>query len=230
MNYNKISYTLYNIKLYFVILQISKDDFDQYLGKVLAPFVNQLPDNLKVLVFENRKCSEIESNIVDNVNKDIKNKKCDDEILIKKSKEEKTSRNDDDTDDNYDDYGDEFENEETNSQMNVNDNDKNMDNKENVKKEDIYVKKVVHYNTKIDDINDEFFTFNEEAALNRIIEHRNENEMKKKKEFAVWKLKKDLENKLIDEKNVRTYFDDLIICDNRLIILLPMFIKNLFQS
>lgn len=98
--------------------------------------------------------------------------------------------------------------------MNVNDNEKNMENKENVRKENIHPKKVVHYNTKIDDMNDEFFTFNEEVALNRIVEHRNENEIKKKKEFAVWKLKKDLENKLIDEKNVRIFL--IFCCDKNL--------------
>ena len=173
-----------------------------------------------MLVFENRKNNEMESNMVDTANKEMKNKKCDDEILINRKKEEKTSGNDDDTDDNYDDYADEFENEETNSQMN----DKNMENKENVKKEDFYAKKVVHYNTKIDDINDKFFSFNEEVALNRIIEHRNENDIKKKKEFAVWKLKKDLENKLIDEKNVRIFL--IICCNERLNTFLTLFTSN----
>ena len=88
--------------------------------------------------------------------------------------------------------------------MNMKDNDTNMEDKENVQK-DIRRKKVINHNTKIDDIDDTFFTFDEELAVNRIIEHRIENEIKKKKEFALWKLKKDLENKLNEEKNVRLF-------------------------
>ena len=127
-----------------------------------------------------------------------------DEIRSNVKKEEKNIKNDDDTDDNYDGYEDEFENEETNSQMNMNDDGRNMEDKENVKK-DIQKKKVINNNTRIDDIDDTFFTFNEELAVNRIIEHRIENEIKKKKEFALWKLKKDHENKLNEEKNVRRF-------------------------
>jgi hypothetical protein len=149
-------------------------------------------------VFQNQKSSEIESKIIDSENKEIKVEKCSNEITSSVKKEEKVIKNDDDTDDNYDGYEDEFENEETNSQMNIKDNDTNMEDKENVQKV-IQRKKAVNYNTKIDDIDDTFFTFNEELAVNRIIEH----EIKKKKEFTLWKLKKDLENKLNEEKNVR---------------------------
>lgn len=136
------------------------------------------------------------------------------EILLSVKKEEKMIKNDDDTDDNYDGYEDEFENEETNSQMNLKDCDMNMEDKENLKK-DIQRKKGV----KIDDIDDTFFTFNEELAVNRIIEHRIKNEIRKKKEFALWKFKKDLENKLNEENNVRKfiiqiYFDvySIVFC------------------
>lgn len=160
-------------------------------------------------MFQNQKSSEIASKIIDSKNEEIKNEKSSNKIISSEKKEEKVSKNDDDTDDNYDGYEDEFENETTNSQMNMKDNDTNMEDKENVQK-DIQRKKVINHNTKIDDVDDTFFTFNEELAVNRIIEHRIENESKKKKEFALWKLKKDLENKLNEEKNVRlcviTYF------------------------
>ena len=160
-------------------------------------------------MFQNQKSSEIATKIIASKHEEIQNEKSSNKIISSEKKEEKVSKNDDDTDDNYDGYEDEFENETTNSQMNMKDNDTNMEDKENVQK-DIQRKKVINYNTKIDDVDDTFFTFNEELAVNRIIEHRIENESKKKKEFALWKLKKDLENKLNEEKNVRlliiTYF------------------------
>jgi hypothetical protein len=182
------------------------------LGRILAPCLNQLPDNLKKLVSQNQKSSAIESKIIDSENKEIKIEKSSNEIILSVKKEEKMIQSDDDTDDNYDGYEDEFENEETNSQMNMKDNDTNMEDKENVQKE-FQRKKIINCNTKIDDIDDTLFTFDEELAVNRIIEHRIENEIKKKKEFALWKLKKDLENKLNEEKNVRLFIITYFVSD-----------------
>lgn len=181
-------------------LQISKEDFDYYLGKVLAPFANQLPDNLRKLLIENRKISEIKSKIIDLNKKKIKIEKSDKENFIKEKKEEKSNRKDDDTDDNYDDYEDEFENEEIISQINMT----NAEDKKDIEK-DFHKKKTVSHKTEIDNGDDDFFTFNKELAVNRIIEYRIENEIKKKKEFALWKLKKDFEVQLIEEKNVRFF-------------------------
>ena len=159
--------------------------------------MNQLPDNLKKLVFENPKYSEIKSKAINSEKKETKIEKSDKVMVLK-------SKKDDDTDDNYDDYEDEFENEDVNSQLNVNDDEKIAEDKENIKR-DVHKKEVVNYNKKIDDIDDEFFTFDEGLAVNRIIERRIESELKKKKEFAMWKSKKDLENKLTEEKIVRFF-------------------------
>lgn len=199
------------------------------MGRILAPCLNQLPDNLKKLVFQNQRGSEIESKIIDTESKEIKIEKSSDEIISTVKKEEKVIKNDDDTDDNYDGYEDEFENEETNSQMNMKDNDTNMEDKENVQK-NIQRKKVINYNTKIDDVDDTFFTFDEELAVNRIIEHRIENEIKKKKEFALWKLKKDLENKLNEEKNVRLFIITSVVSQMALLFATLSLLFCIFDS
>ena len=199
------------------------------MGRILAPCLNQLPDNLKKLVFQNQRGSEIESKIIDTEGKEIKIEKSSDEIISTVKKEEKVIKNDDDTDDNYDGYEDEFENEETNSQMNMKDNDPNMEDKENVQK-NIQRKKVINYNTKIDDVDDTFFTFDEELAVNRIIEHRIENEIKKKKEFALWKLKKDLENKLNEEKNVRLFIITSVVSQMALLFATLSLLFCIFDS
>lgn len=199
------------------------------MGRILAPCLNQLPDNLKKLVFQNQRGSEIESKIIDTESKEIKIEKSSDEIISTVKKEEKVIKNDDDTDDNYDGYEDEFENEETNSQMNMKDNNTNMEDKENVQK-NIQRKKVINYNTKIDDVDDTFFTFDEELAVNRIIEHRIENEIKKKKEFALWKLKKDLENKLNEEKNVRLFIITSVVSQMALLFATLSLLFCIFNS
>ena len=219
---------------------MSKEEFDFHLENVLAPRMSQLPDNVKILAIDIRKSYE----------ELIKSKKTEIEGLLNNEKNERSVRkvvapklkDDDDYDDNEFEKED-IENNKENNNKNNNKNEKNIkNNNENHDENDDTVNMRLSTMKLTDFLDtDDIFSWNEERAIKRVLELKDENEMKKQKDFLEWKIKKDLESREREEKEVhrhlyyisismRTYCSIFLLCFQFFLNLLHIFLSFFYPS
>ena len=151
--------------------------------------MSQLPNNVKILAIDIRKSYE----------ELIKSKKLNDPKIDINSKSVRTNVRDSD---DYEDDTDFDNNSDKDKKNNENENENSPDSKFNENKINKFENAIG--NIEKNENNDDIFLWNEEKAVQRVLELKDENEIRKQKEFLRWKIKKDLEIKEQEEKDVST--------------------------
>ena len=152
--------------------------------------MSQLPNNVKILAIDIRKSYE----------ELIKSKKLNDPKIDINSKSVRTNVRDSD---DYEDDVDFDNNSDKEKKNNENEIENSPDSKFNENKINQFENATGNVE-KNENNNDDIFLWNEEKAVQRVLELKDENEIRKQKEFLRWKIKKDLEIKEQEEKDVST--------------------------
>lgn len=152
--------------------------------------MSQLPNNVKILAIDIRKSYE----------ELIKSKKLNDPKIDINSKSVRTNVRDSD---DYEDDVDFDNNSDKEKKNNENEIENSPDSKFNENKINKFENATGNVE-KNENNNDDIFLWNEEKAVQRVLELKDENEIRKQKEFLRWKIKKDLEIKEQEEKDVST--------------------------